>query len=355
MSIRNFWTIFKKDVAVGPRSPFVLFAILLPIALTIVLQMVFGDLFAQKPRFALVDQGSSQISVLIQDIDGINVTMLSDPEELKQQVQSHDFDAGLILQPGFDQALKGGEKPVMQFYISGESYAIDRLILSVTAIDLIRTVEGSSPPVEVELVSHGRGEALPISMRLVPIIAMYAFIIAGLFVPASSLVEERERKTIQAVLVSPAKLSDLLAAKAVLGIVLTIIMTVVTLLLNGAFTHNQLDMIVVLIVAAIFWSMLGLVVGLLASNSQILFAIVKGSGALLFAPVIFYLFPDWPQWIAKMFPTFWAIDPVWQILANHATLADIILPLMVTAGMSIVLIPIVAKLGRRMLVQLASS
>lgn len=355
MSIRNFWVILKKDVALGPRSPFVLFAIMLPIAMTLVLQLVFGDLFMQEPRLALVDQGQSQVSVLIQDVEGIHVTFLSDPDDLKQKVGSHDFDAGLILQSGFDQELKDGSRPVMQFYISGESYAVNRLVLTVTAIDLIRAVEGTSPPVEVELVSLGRGEALPISLRLVPIIAMYAFIIAGLFVPASSLVEERERRTIHAVLASPATLSDLLAAKAVLGIVLTFIMTVITLMLNSAFSHNQGDMMVVLIVAAVFWSMLGLVVGLLAANSQILFAIVKGSGALLFAPVIFYLFPDWPQWIARIFPTFWAIDPVWQILANHATVGEVLIPLLVTAGMSIALIPVVVLLGKRMLVQLASS
>ncbi len=109
-----------------------------------------------------------------------------------------------------------------------------------------------------------------------------------------------------------------------------------------------------LAVSAVFWSLLGLVVGLLAGNSQTLFAIVKGSGIFLAGPAIFYLFPDWPQWIAKVFPTFWAIDPLWRILADGATLMDILGSLVVVLGLIIGLILVVRLLAKRMLTKLAS-
>ena len=243
--------------------------------------------------------------------------------------------------------------PTLQLYIGGESYAINRLILAVTTIDLIREVEGRSPPVSVDLVDLGSGDPIPLSVRFVPVIAMYAFIIAGLFVPASSLAEERERRTIVAMLASPARMSEILVAKGLLGVGLTFLMTIVTLALNDALGPDYWAMLGVLAVTAVFWSMLGLLVGLAAKNSQTMFAIVKGSGAFLLAPVVFYLFPDWPQWIARVFPTYWAIDPVWRIIADDASLRDVAGSLAIVAAITIALIPLVAALGRRLHAQLA--
>ena len=40
---------------------------------------------------------------------------------------------------------------------------------------------------------------------------------------------------------------------------------------------------------------------------------VKAVGLLLYAPIIDYLFPQRPQWISKIFPTYYIIQPVAEI------------------------------------------
>ncbi len=347
MRIATIARLFRKDAALGPRSPFVLVAVTIPIAVTLVIQLVFGDLIEAKPRFALVDYGNSAFSRAIADIDGIVTTRLDDADTLRRGVRAHDFDGGLVLPSGFDRAVQSGEKPPLEIYISGESYAVDRLVLAVNTIDLIRDIEGRTPPVAVEIVDLGRGDPISLSTRLVPLIAMYAFIMAGLFVPASSIVEERERHTLHAVLTTPASLADVLAAKAILGIVLTFIMTTITLALNRALGPDYGSMLGVLAMTSVFWALLGVLVGLLARSSQALFAIVKGAGLLLFAPVVFYIFPQWPQWIAQVIPTFWAIDPLWRILADGASLADVVVSLAIVAGMCVLLLFAISRLAQR--------
>ena len=353
MSFSRAWTMLKKDLAVGPRSPIVLFALVMPLLLTLVLHLVFGGLLSAKPSLAIVDEAQSEIAARAAELAGIEAVFLPDKAELKRRVEANDFDGGLVLPAGFDRAVREGAKPVLELYISGESYAVNRLILAVTAIDLVREVEGRTPPVDVEVIDLGSGDPMPIRMRFVPVIAMYAFIIAGLFVPASSLAEERERRTLVALLVSPVRMTEVLVAKALLGIILTLVMTVITLALNGALGPDYASMLGVLAVAAVFWTLLGLIVGLASKNSETMFAIVKGSGAFLFAPVVFYIFPDWPQWIARIFPTYWAIDPVWRIIADGASLADVGGSLIVVAALSALLIPVIAALGRRAATQLA--
>lgn len=347
MSFTRMFKVLKKDLALGPRSPIFLFAVLLPVILTLILQVAFGSLFAAKPRLALVDEGSSAITSALKNMDGIELTLLDDPDTLREQVKANDYDAGLVLSADFDAAVKSGAKPLLDFSISGESLSSNRLILSVTTLDLIRQVEGTAPPVDVRIENFGN-EGLPISVRLVPAIMMYALFIAGAFVPASSLVEEKEQGTLSALLVSPVKASEVLVAKALLGTILAFFLAFMTLFMNNALGGQTLAIIVVVFWAAAFSAVLGLVIGTAAKDSAAMFALVKGSGIFLFAPVVFYLAPEWPQWIAKVFPTYWAIDPIWQVAVLGKGLDAVWVDLVVALGIAIALIPVIGMLSRRM-------
>ena len=106
MSLRLTWKVLRKDLALGPRSPIFLWAIVLPFALTLVLQVAFGSLFNPEPRLGIVDDGNSEITAAVKSMDGIELTLLDDAEELKAQVEANDLDAGLILPAGFDQAVQ---------------------------------------------------------------------------------------------------------------------------------------------------------------------------------------------------------------------------------------------------------
>jgi len=337
----------------GPRSSIFLWAIILPFALTLVLQVAFGSLFNPEPRLGIVDEGNSQITVQVEGTEGINLTLLDSVEELKTQVERNDLDAGLVLPAGFDQSVRNGERPELQFYIGGESYASSRIILTVTAIDLVRELENSDAPVTVDVVSFGT-PGLPISVRLVPVIVFYALVMAGIFVPGSNLVEEKEHGTLMALLVSPVKIGDVLAAKWAQGTLLASVMAIATLMLNDALGPNWLQVIVVVVVAAGLSSMIGLLMGTFAKDSTIMFGLVKGLGIFLFAPTLFYIFPEWPQWIAKLFPLYWILEPIWVVSIMGGSISEVWLELGVAVGITVALIPAVAFVARKVQSQMAA-
>src|SRR5659263_649746 len=210
----------------------------------------------------------------------------------------------------------------------GASYASNRIILSVTTLDLVRAVEGRTPPVDVKLVQSGNA-GLPISIRLVPILVMYALFVAGAFLPASSIVDEKVHGTLTAMLVTPAKLSEILTAKAALG--------------------------AVVLLGAVFASLIGLVIGSLAKDGAMLFTIMKSSGILLFGPVIFYIFPEWPQWIARLFPTYWMIDPIWRVAVLGEGVGDVWRSIAIAVGIGCALVLVVARLSLRLRAQMAAA
>ena len=347
LSLKRIWSLIHKEFSLGPRNPIFLFVVLVPFVFTLVIQVAFGSLFEPRPRVGIVDEGSSELTAALEEMDGIELSLLQDPEELKALVENNDLDAGLIITAGFDTALKAGEQSLLEFYIGGESLASNRIIVTVMALDLIRAVEGSDAPVEVELIHFGE-EGLPISLRLVPVIVFYAIVMAGVFLPGSGIVEEKEKGTINALLVTPVTIGEILAAKWFVGVVLASLMGLVTLLLNSAFGPRPFEVLIVVLVAAAMNTVIGLLVGVISKTSTTLFATIKGMGIFLFAPVVFYIFPEWPQWIAKIFPLYWIIEPIWQVSIMGNSIATVWFELTVAVALTVAILIPVALLSRRM-------
>jgi len=348
MSVKRVLKILLKDIAVGPRKTFFVWALIFPFALTLLFQFAFGSLFEPKPRLGIADLGNSTITEAVQELEGFEVSVLTDADELIDKVEKHDLDAGLVLSAGFDQAVKTGEKPVLEFYMSGESLASNRIIIAVTAIEMIRALEGSEAPVEINTVYFGE-PGLPISIRLIPIIVFYALVLSGIWVPSASLVEEKEKGTLTAVLVTSATVNEVLVAKWILGLLFGTFVAVVTLLMNQAFGPRPLEVVAVILLAAALTSMIGIIVGVFSKTATMLFTLIKSLGLFLFIPVVFYIFPDWPQWIAKFFPLYWIIKPIWEVSVMGEPLSLVWFEMLVAAAITLALVPVALLLKKRML------
>ena len=349
MSIRRILKIVGKDFAVGPRKPFFIWALVLPFALTLLFQFAFGSLFEPKPRLGLVDMGSSELTAAAQELEGFEVSLISDGDRLIQMVEDHDLDAGLILPAGFDRAVKAGEKPLLEFYLSGESLASNRIIIAVTTIEMVRALEGTEAPVTVETIYLGE-PGLPIAIRLVPVLVFYVLAMSGMWVPSSSLVEEKEKGTLTAIIVSSASMNEVLAAKWLLGFIFSIVMAAITLILNQAFGPRPFEVMAVIALAAALASMIGLLIGVVSKTATMLFTLIKSLGMFLFIPVIFYIFPEWPQWIAKFFPLYWVISPIWEVSVMGEPLSTVWYEMVVAMAITLAMIPLALLLKKRMLV-----
>lgn len=355
MSLARVGHILVKDLRLGPRSPIFAWAIALPILFTLLVTAVFGDLFAPPPRLAVVDEGSSDITAALLEVDGLEVVVLDDEQSMIDAVQAHEYDAGLLLARGIDDLLTSPDPPPLEFVVSGESLASTRLILGVTTLESIRTAAGQQSVVDVEVTTVGDQQWVPVEDRLLPLIVMYAVVVAALFLPASSLVEERQRRTLDAVLVTPVRLSEVLMAKAGLGVLLGVLMGAVTLALNQAFGSQAPALIGLLLVGAVMMAEAGLLLGMWARDTNTLFTAVKGGGIIVIAPVLFILFPDLPQWIARLFPTYYFLQPIYEIAVTGSSLGEHLVELAVALALCLLLIPAIAAMGRRLEQQLATT
>lgn len=317
----------------------------MPAILTAVIQLVFGSLFSPKPRLGIVDMGNSEISVLAEELDGFQVSTVESEEELRRKVKDNNLDAGLVLPADFDEQVRSGEKPKLEFFMGGETLASNRVILSVITLELVRTVAGEVAPVDVAVKTAFEEESFTIAERMVPFLVVFALIITGVFFTGFAIQQEKERRTIWAVLVTPTSMTEFLTAKGTLGVIIGALMAVATLALNGALGGDPPALILTLVLGAVMFVEIGLIFGILAKDSATLFTLMKSTGIFFMAPALFILFPNWPQWIAKIFPTYWIMDPMFGVTMRGETLSNVGLDLLISLGICLVLIPVIGILA----------
>lgn len=344
MRASNVWKVLRKDLALGPRSPIVLWAFVLPVVLTLLIRGVFGGLFESEPRLGIVDQGNSEVTAAALEIEGMKVTIYDDVDAMLADVEGNNLDAGLVLQDGFDAAVRSGEAPDLQLYIGGESLASDRIVIQVTALDLIRGVSGAAPPVNVDVVTIGE-PGLDLSLRMLPLVVMYAVAIAGAFVPAMSLVGEKESGTVNAVLVTPTTVHQFMAAKVLLGVVLATLTGVMALLLNSALGNEPAAVTLGIVVGAVMMAEIGVMLGAWARDANTMFTIFKGGAILLFYPVVFYIWPSLPTWIAQLSPTYYFLQPIFDLSVSGATFSAVWVELAIAVAICVALVPLVYRVG----------
>ena len=166
-------------------------------------------------------------------------------------------------------------------------------------------------------------------------------------VPATSLVDEKQKRTLSALAITPASLEEIFLSKGLVGVILSTIMGVLILILNQAFGAQTPLLVGMLVLGAVMAATFGIMLGVFAKDVTSLFATTKAIGILLFAPAFVYLFPGIPQWIGRIFPTYYIVQPVVEISQQGGTWSDIALEAFILIGLILVMIGIVGILARR--------
>ena len=342
MGIRRIGVLLHKELFQGPKNFFFIMAFVMPLIMSFAISLIFGTLFSGQASLGIADEGNSELVVMIEENSSLVSKEYTDAAELKQAVADGAVDGGLVLSSNFDELVLQGEPLEIPIYIYGESLAKNRTIVKTTISNLVRDLSEQETPINVEIVTLGDKESIPWNDRLLPLIVIIAVAYSGLALSGSSLVGEKERKTIDAVVVTPATINEVFVAKGLLSVIIGLITGILILLINQAFGSHPALLIMLLFLGSVMATGIGLLMGALAQNITTVFASMKLLGGLIYAPAIFYFFPGMPQWIGKIFPTYYILQPIVEISQKSAGWSEIAPEVFILIGINILIIAIVA-------------
>lgn len=347
MSLRRVSVLLGRELFRGPKNFIFVWAIVAPVAISLVVSLIFGTLFTERPRLGIVDEGSSVLVTRAHETTAIVTREYGSISDLRQAVESGSVDMGIVLPADFDASARQGNETIFTTFIWGESPTRDRTILRVTLVNLVREIAGQESLLEIAGSTLGDEVGVPWNERLLPLIVLMAVFLGGMFLPATSVISEKENHTLMALLVTPTSPEDIFLAKGLVGIGLSLFSGMVILVLNQAFGAQPLLLVLVLALGAVMAVGLGLLLGTVLKDVTTLFAVWKSGGILLFGPAFIYMFPQIPEWIGRIFPTYYILQPVIEISQRGGGWEDIAINVFILIGLDLLLVVVVMLMLKR--------
>ncbi len=331
MGIRKLAALIGKELLHGPKGFILVIVVAAPLLITLVINLALGNLFSGIPQLAVYSEDITQFTKTLEEYPQVDTRQYASAASLQDAVTRGAADMGIVLPAGMDNDITNGRKTTVTLYLWGESLAKDRLVVMSTVMQAARKYTGQAEPIILETVTLGDEVSVPWSQRLMPLTVMMAVFFGGLMMPAVSLINEKQKRTLQALAATPTSIINILLAKGIVGALLSMVMGIIILVLNQAWGSAPLYLILVLMIAAAMAAVLGLILGTAIKDMNTLFAVWKFGGLLLFGPAIVYMFPSLPQWIGYIFPTYYIVRPIMDISLGTITATTLLLTLIALA------------------------
>lgn len=347
MNLKRIAVLVVKAFRYGSKNLIFLFAVIVPVVMSLLISLMVGSLFAGKPRLGVADLGESRLLANLAEVEYINLREYDSPDVLRADVARGALDMGLVILSDLADELMAGASPVLDLYTWGESLLKHRTTLGVILVQQLVALSGFESPVETRTILLGDAPNVPWDVRLYPIVVIMSIVLGGTMVPAIFLVEEKQKRTLRALLVTPTSLGEVLAAKGIAGMLISVVMGGMILTLNSAWGSQPWLLLALLVLSASMASVGGIILGLLVRDVSALFTTLKGIGILLYAPAILYIFPELPAWIKQVFPTYYMIGPIVEVSMNNAGWGQISQDVIILCGLIALMIALAALVMQR--------
>ena len=319
----------KKDVRVTVREPYFFFYLAFPLLMTLVITVALGSLGGSVPSLGVCQDDAA--AAYLSSSGAVDVATYPSIEAVREAVASGDRDGGLM----------AGEYYVLLY--AGDTTSSERAALYAAVSSALAAASGSTETVDIS-VERLEPRGLSLQVRLIPFLVIIAAVVGGLII-SSSLIEEREHHTLDALFVSPATPFDVIAAKALFGLFLGMVLGLLILGLNGALTSALV--VVFLFFGVLFTIGIGLMAGVVMNSMTDLIARMKLFNIVLQFPALVILFPQIPSWLGMLFPTHYFIAPIISLTQEGAALGDVWWKLVVLVLCDAAVLVMAAKVLRR--------
>lgn len=314
-----------------------------------------------------MDELVEQLTSGAQDADGLDVVALDTPEHL-QAVVAGDLDvfrteAGdvVLVGPGveaepprgaerlavmvgigfpdrFVESMDAGERPTVTVYT--DAAVPPEITGSMTSFvrEIAYSLTGQDLPVSepaqgtVVLGTDRAGDQVSLQDRLPPMLVFFVLMVET-FALSSLIASEVLGRTVTAVLVTPARVGDFLAAKTIYGTILTGGQAVILLLVMGAVTpDNWSILLVTVLLGAVMFTGIAMITGSAGKDFiGTLFATMLFVLPLI-VPAFSVLFPGTAAGWVRLMPSYPIIDTLTQVTTNGAGWPEVAGGLVIALG-----------------------
>jgi len=312
-------SIVKKDITQIFRNRFLAVITFLVIFAYTLIYVLLPSKVDETFKIGLYTQyGRNAIEQSLSQEQGIEVKWAGSIDELRKIVAAEDVGIGFAF-------TNVNDKPGVQFYFASDTPEEIKEAGQFIGKELAYNVLGYQLPIETQEQVIGTdmlGQQISSRDKL-RILFIVLVLLVELYSLANILMEEIQKKTIDALLVTPVNLKEYVTAKAVTGISLAFLEGLLIAVLLGVLKWSTLPaLIIFLLLGSILVTSIAFMVGSISKNFVSL--IMNGILPLLvlILPGALLIFPSAYSPIINAIPTYHLINPLDGILNYHFSLSQ---------------------------------
>jgi ABC-type Na+ efflux pump permease subunit len=302
--LRIIWAIGAKDVVDGLRNKTIWSYIFLVLLITVGYKYMPKIGQADEIEIVILDQGASRLVAALQNSSIHEIREVASMTEFEAYMDDGDEgELGLVIPEGYDQTLESEEPASIQGYVLWSS----RMNASELILEYEATMsELIDAPVQIEEsgIIIPRADSMG-NARLIALTFLITILIIGMMVVPNLMFEEKSTKTMDTLMVSPARTGHIIAGKALAGGIYCLSTAVVVFAFNWVFVVNWGLVIAAIIGTTLMGIGLGLALGIFLNNLQQLamcfFIIFQ---PVLIPVVLFVIEPAFPEAVRNALPWF---------------------------------------------------
>lgn len=247
---------------------------------------------------------------------GVVLARMESVEALKTAVLSGDYEVGIALPGNFAQNLAAGGTETAHVYFNAH-FPDEFKELYIAFLDELGFMFSGQPfniEVSEEILGVDRaGSQIPYRDRMLPLFAVFILVMEMMGL-ASLISSEVESGTLSALLVTPLRVEGLFVTKGFFGVGLAFAQVLLIMAITGGLSQQPILILVTLLIASVMVTGLGF---LIASVAKDLMSVMGWSmlGILLMAlPAFAVLIPGLTTNWVKIIPSFYVVNPVYQVM-----------------------------------------
>ncbi len=275
MNSRVVAAIARKDIVDAIRNRYLLIALLTPLLVALLFRVLLPGINSLNNLTIVVhDPGNSLLVAQLRTTPQINLVRAGSADAAASEVEKSKAAGGLVVPTNFDADVAAGKQPELTIYVNNKKSSIEqatfRQLLEQQVLSLVKQ------PIPARLIwidlakesSSQKGGGLNLNRMLLPLLLLMVFAMAGALVVPLLLVEEKEKRTLDFLLTSPASLDEIITGKALTGVVYSLLIAGVLLALNHKLIGNWPLTLLTILLGLLFAVAVGLFMGSLFQNTM---------------------------------------------------------------------------------------
>ncbi len=268
---------------------------------------------------------------------GTEIEQFQSVEELREVVRTGQYMAGIALPPDILEQFRLGEKPHVDVYFAPNTPKEVQDAVETLLKELAYLQVGKPLPLQISEEILGidmAGRQIPPRDSLRSLFAVL-LILTETIVLATLISEEIEYRTIHALLVTPMTVTELFAAKGIMGTGLAFIESALFMSVVGGMNRQPLVVLTALLLGAVMVTGISFFIATLGRDMMSVLAWYIPILVILMVPVIGVLMPGTATGWAKAIPSYYLVNTINKAVNFGLGWSDAWLNLVVLLGFDI--------------------